>query len=87
MNERATEALSDADTLQGRSRSVASQGSRSMPTAQAKLVNVALEGMLPFMMREGGGVSPAGDAEMERDCPLPSTRTVATTTNPVVKVS
>jgi hypothetical protein len=49
-------------------------------------------GVVPVMMREGGGDrSPGGsgasEAEMERECPLPPIRTVTTTTDPVVKVS
>ena len=55
-------------------------------------MNVVPEGVVPVMMREGGGDrssggSGAGEAEMERECPLPPIRTVTTTTDPVVKVS
>lgn len=63
--------------------------------APAILVNVVLEGMVPVMMREGGGGewrpggSGGGEAEMEREreSPLPPIRTLTTTTDPVVKVS
>jgi hypothetical protein len=60
------------------------------------LVNVVLEGMVPVMMCEGGGGgggdgrpggSGGGEAEMERERLLPPIRTLATTTDPVVKVS
>lgn len=45
------------------------------------------------MMREGGGGgwrpggSGGGEAEMERECPLPPIRTLTMTTDTVVKVS
>jgi hypothetical protein len=57
------------------------------------LVNVALEGMMPVMTREGSGGewrpvdSGGGEAEMERESPLPPIRALTTTTDPVVKVS
>jgi hypothetical protein len=56
-------------------------------------MNVALKGMAPVMTREGGGGGGVvmGDrvvrAEMERECPLPPIKKLATTTDPVVKVS
>jgi hypothetical protein len=57
-------------------------------------VNVALEGVRPVMMGEGDsttgighGESIRGAAEVARKCPLPSSRTVTTTTDTVVKMS
>jgi hypothetical protein len=91
-DEKPTEA--SPDTTQGRTGNLPDEGASGTPLGQARLVNVALEGMLPVMMRETGvvngtelGGSSLKDGEMEKDCPLPSTRTVTTTTDPVVKVS
>ena len=62
-------------------------------TAPSRLVNVALEGMVPVMMREstGGDVDAGGsgtaEVEIQMERPLPPSKTVTTTTDPVVKVS
>jgi len=81
------------DVPQGGNGSVPGERRCGKPVAPAVLVNVALEGMVPVMMREGGGGgewrsggSGGGEAEMERECPLLPIRTLTTTTDPVVKV-
>src|SRR5271154_4103054 len=43
------------DVPKGGNGSVPGEGSSGIPVAPAILVNVALEGMVPVMMREGGG--------------------------------